>query len=283
MVGPIDPGNLNRLLNSIEKNRSGLKTSLDKIASGRRLNHAGEAPAASAISAQLQSDIRALGQAVRNVETGKNFISTAEGGLSTVTDLLSRGKELAVQASNGTLGATEKEALNQELTQIKTEIDRITGSLEFNGQKLLDGSLAPDSQVQIDIQAGAEAGPGNRINLNVVNGVSADSLGIADTDISTTEGSLQALGQFDNAINSVVSSRGQVGAVGNRLITTANELGTRIENLTASESTLADTDLAEELSTLQKKVTQLQVSLKTLAGQNKSGEQAVGRILDTLG
>lgn len=283
MASPIDPGNLNRLLNSVEKNRSGLKTSLDKIASVRRLNRAGEAPAASAISAQLQSDIRALGQAVRNVETGKNFISTAEGGLSTVTDLLSRGKELAIQASNGTLGAPEKQALNQELTQIKTETDRITGSSEFNGQKLLDGSLAPDSQVQIDIQAGAEAGPGNRINLNVVNGVSADSLGIADTDISTTEGSLQALGQFDNAINSVVSSRGQVGAVGNRLLTTANELSTRIENLTASESTLADTDLAEELSILQKKVSQLQISLKTLAGQNKSSEQAVGRILDTLG
>ncbi|MEE9259434.1 MAG: flagellin [Nitrospinaceae bacterium] len=283
MASPIDLGSLNRLLNTIERNKSGLKNSLEKISSGRRLNRAGEAPAASAISAQLRSDIRALTQSVRNVDSGNNFINTAEGGLASVTDLLARGRELASQAANGTLGDTERETLNREFTQIKAEIDRITQSAEFNGQKLLDGSLAPNSDPRIDIQAGIEAGPGNRISLNVIDAVSTESLGIAQSDISTVAGALQAMEDFERAADSVIASRGQVGAVANRLVTTANELGTRIENLTASESILADTDLAEEISNLRKSITQFQISLRTLAAHNRNNEQSVGRILDTLG
>ncbi|GJL77135.1 MAG: flagellin [Nitrospinaceae bacterium] len=280
MIGPTHSNSINRLLNITQQNKSGLGSSLEKIASGRRLNRAGEDAAASAISAQLQSDIRALGQAVRNVESGANFIRSAEGGLNTISELTTRGRELALQAANGTLGDTERQTLNAEFTQIKSEIDRIASSSEFNGQKLLDGSLSAQSSTPIEIQAGTGSGPENRISMNVIEATDTQSLGISNTDISTANGARQALGDLDQAAASLTSSRGQVGAVGNRLVTTANGLGTQVENLTRSESALADTDLAQEVSNLRRGLSLFQTSIKTLATSLKQNEQATGRLLN---
>jgi flagellin len=280
MIGPINSGSINSLLNTTEKNKSGLGRSLEKIASGRRLNRAGEDAAANAIATQLRSDIRALGQAVRNVDSGANFIRSAEGGLNTISELTARGRELALQAANGTLGDTERQTLNAEFSQIKSEIDRISGSSEFNGQKLLDGSLSAQSTTPIEIQAGTGSGPEDRISLNVVEATDTQSLGISNTDISTADGARQALGDLDQAAASVAASRGQVGAVANRLVTTTNGLGTEIENLTRSESALADTDLAQEISDLQRGISLFQTSIKTLATSLQQNEQATGRLLN---
>jgi flagellin len=280
MFGPLNSSSTNQLLNIIEKNKSGLGRSLEKIASGRRLNRAGEDPASNAIATQLRSDIRALSQATRNVDAGSNFIRSAEGGLNTISDLVARGRELSLQAANGTLGDTERQTLNAEFTQIKNEIDRISASSEFNGQKLLDGSLSPQSATQVDIQAGIGSGPENQINLNVVESTDTQSLQIDQTDISTADGARQALGDLDQASASLSASRGQIGAVANRLVTTSNGLGTTIENLTRSESALADTDLAQEISDLQRGLALTQASIKTLAASLKQNERATGRLIN---
>lgn len=280
MFGPLNSSSTNQLLNIINKNKSGLGRSLEKIASGRRLNRAGEDPASNAIATKLRSDIRALTQATRNVDAGSNFIRSAEGGLNTISDLVARGRELSLQAANGTLGDTERQILNAEFTQIKNEIDRISASSEFNGQKLLDGSLSPQSSTQVDIQAGIGSGPENQINLNVVESTDTQSLEIDQTDISTAEGALQALGDLDQASASLSASRGQIGAVANRLVTTSNGLGTTIENLTRSESALADTDLAREISNLQRGLVLTQTSIKTLAAALKQNERASGRLIN---
>ena len=280
MFGPLNSSSTNQLLNIINKNKSGLGRSLEKIASGRRLNRAGEDPASNAIATKLRSDIRALTQATRNVDAGSNFIRSAEGGLNTISDLVARGRELSLQAANGTLGDTERQILNAEFTQIKNEIDRISASSEFNGQKLLDGSLSPQSSTQVDIQAGIGSGPENQINLNVVESTDTESLEIDQTDISTADGALQALGDLDQASASLSASRGQIGAVANRLVTTSNGLGTTIENLTRSESALADTDLAQEISNLQRGLVLTQTSIKTLAATLKQNERATGRLIN---
>ena len=280
MFRPLNSSSTNQLLNIIGKNKSNLGRSLEKIASGRRLNRAGEDAAANAIATQLRSDIRALSQATRNVNAGSNFIRSAEGGLSSISDLVARGRELSLQAANGTLGDTERQTLNQEFTQIKREIDRISASSEFNGQKLLDGSLSPQSATQIDIQAGIGSGPENQINLNVVESTDTQSLGIDATDISTADGARQAFADLDQAEAQLSAARGQVGAVANRLVTTANGLGTTVENLTRSESALADTDLAEEIATLQRGLLLTQTSIKTLAASLKQNERATGRLIN---
>lgn len=280
MFRPLNSSSTNQLLNIIGKNKSNLGRSLEKIASGRRLNRAGEDAAANAIATQLRSDIRALSQATRNVGAGSNFIRSTEGGLSTVSDLVARGRELSLQAANGTLGNTERQTLNAEFSQIKSEIDRISASSEFNGQKLLDGSLSPQSATQIDIQAGIGSGPENQINLNVVDSTDTQSLGIDQTDISTADGARQALGDLDQASATITAQRGEIGALANRLVTTSNNLGTTVENLTRSESALADTDLAEEISVLQRGLVLTQTSLKTLALSLKQNERATGRLIN---
>ena len=280
MIGPTNSNSNNQLLNIIQKNKSGLGRSLEKIASGRRLNRAGEDAASNAIATQLRSDIAALSQAVRNVDSGANFIRSAEGGLTTTSDLVARGREIALQAANGTLGDTERQTLNAEFSQIKSEIDRISSSNEFNGQKLLDGSLSSQSGTPIEIQAGTGSGPEDRISLNVVESTDTQSLGISNTEISTADAARQALGDLDQAAASLTASRGQVGAVANRLAITANGLGTDIVNLQQSESALADTDLAQEISSLQRGLSLFQTSIQTLATSLNQNEQATGRLLN---
>ena len=171
MVDPISGGTFKQLLNTINRNRSGLSDSLERIASGRKLNRAGTNPADTALSAQLRSDISALTQSVNNVESGTNFIRTAEGGLSGIADLVSRGRELAIQSSNGTLNDSQRQTLNQEFGQIQSEVDRLTSSLEFNGKKLLDGSLGQNAD-PVTIQVGIGSGPDNQISLNIVESTS---------------------------------------------------------------------------------------------------------------
>ena len=278
MVDPVSSSAFSQLLNTINRNRSGLQDSLERISTGRRLNRAGTDAAASALSSQLRSEISSLTQAVGNVETGANFARITDGGLAGVADLVSRGRELAIQSSNGTLNDTQRQALNQEFTQIQNEIDRLTGSLEFNGQKLLDGSLAPSAD-PVNIQAGSGSGPSSQISLNVVESVTTASLGIANSDISTSQGALQAVDDFERAAQTLNQARGQVGAVGNRLAGAANGLNSQIENLTQAESGLGDTDLAEEVTRLQQGFLRFETSIRALASQIQN-EQSRARILD---
>lgn len=278
MVDPISGGNFNQLLNTITRNRSGLKDSLERISSGRKLNRAGTDPAANALSAQLRSDISALTQSVKNVESGANFIRTAEGGLAVIADLVNRGRELAIQSSNGTLNDSQRQTLNQEFNQIQSEIDRTTSSLQFNDRTLLDGTLGQDAD-PVNIQAGIGSGPDNQISLNVVESTSTQSLKIADSDISTARGALQAVDDFEQASQTLNAARGQVGAISNRLVSTANGLNIQIENLTQSESGLGDTDLAEEVSNLQQGLLRFETSIRALSSQLQN-EQSRSRLLD---
>ena len=278
MVDPVSGETFNQLLNTINRNRSGLQDSLERISSGRKLNRAGTNPAASALSAQLRSEISALTQSVSNVESGANFVRSAEGGLAGVADLVNRGRELAIQSSNGTLNDSQRAALNQEFSQIKNEIDRLTSSLQFNGQNLLDGSLGQNAD-PINIQAGSGSGPANQISLNVVESTSTQSLKIDNTDISTAQGSLQAVDDLEQASQTLNAARGQVGAVGNRLVSTANSLNIQKENLTQGESGLADTVLAEEVSNLQQGLLRFETSIRSLASQLQN-EQSRSRLLD---
>ncbi|QPJ64413.1 MAG: flagellin FliC [Candidatus Nitrohelix vancouverensis] len=275
-------GGLDGILNSIQKNRSGIGSSLSKIASGRRLTSAGVDPAANALSEQLRSEIRSLTQAVQNAETGGNFLRTADSGLASVGDLLARGRELATQAANGTLDSSQRAAIDQEFNQIREEIDRTAQSLDFNGQKLLDGSLSAGSSNPVDIQVGSGSGPENQISVNVVENVSSASLGIDQTDLSTSQGALQALDDIDQAIAAVTSSRGEVGATSNRLSSAGRGLESTIENLKATESNLGDTDLSSEISNLQLSLTRFETSIRALTLRNQINEGSSGGLLNTI-
>ncbi len=270
------------ILRAVENSRSNSNTSLSQIGSGNRLTSAGIDPAGSALSSQLRSEIAALSQASENTSAGANFLNTADAGLSTVSDLVARGRELALQASNGTLGDAERQTLNNEFTSIRDEIDRIAGGSEFNGQNLLDGNLGANSANQVNIQVGTESGPENQINLNVVEDTSAQALGIDSLDISTAQGALNALAPLEQAQSQVTAARGEVGATANRLSSTAANLGVSIENFSRAENEIAGTDIAETISNLRSSLLQTRVGLGALQ-QSLQSESLVGRLLDTQG
>lgn len=280
MAGIIDSGSTTRILNTINKNQTGLLTRLSQLASGNRLVSASVDAAGLAISEGLRSDIAALGQSVRNIETGGNFIRVAEGGLSTISDLIGRGRELAIQAANGTLGDAERETINAEFSQILTEIDRISATQEFNGQNILDGSLAPNSSDQVNIQVGIESGPGNQINLNVIDATDTQSLGIDNLDVLSSQNALQAFDQLGQAQQTVINTRGEVGALSNRLEITSRNTRNTLVNLESSRAEIAGTDIAAGISELNNSLLRIESSVRALALQTQSNENNIGRLLN---
>ncbi len=280
MAGIIDSGSTTRILNTINNNQNGLLTRLSQLASGNRLVSASVDAAGLAISEGLRSDIAALGQSVRNIETGGNFVRVAEGGLATISDLIGRGRELAIQAANGTLGDAERETINAEFSQILTEIDRISATQEFNGQNILDGSLAPGSSDQVDIQVGIESGPDNQINLNVIDSTDTQSLGIDNLDVLSSQNALQAFDQLGQAQQTVINTRGEVGAVSNRLEITSRNTRNTLVNLESSRAEIAGTDIAAGISELNNSLLRIESSVRALALQTQSNESNIGRLLN---
>jgi flagellin len=192
--------------------------------------------------------------------------------------LVNRGRELAIQSSNRTLNDLQRQTLNQEFAQIQNEIDRLTGSLEFNGQKLLDDAFAPSAD-SVNIQAGSGSEAANQINLNVVESVKTETFEITNSDISTSQGALQAVDAFEKAAQTLNAARRQVGAVRNRLASAPNGLNSQIENLTQAESGLADTDFAEEVTRPQQGLLRFETYIRALASQIQN-EQCRAGILD---
>ena len=264
-------------------NNDRLAVSVERISSGIRINRAADDAAGLAISEALRSDIRALRQAVRNANDGISLINVTEGALNEQSSILIRLRELSSQASTGTVGSVERQTIQLEFDALRLEIDRITNTTAFNGQKLVDGSLASTvvSSNQILIQVGLDSGVDSRINLNTqVNlaAVNASSLLIADLSVTTAAAALTALDVINNAISSVTQSRGKVGAVQNRLVRTISNLSISIENLQAAESAIRDADIAEEVALLTRNQILVQAAT-AMVGQANLIPQSVLQLL----
>ena len=236
----------------LAKNSLMLAKSLEKLSSGYRINRAGDDAAGLAISEKLRSQITGLETATRNAWDGISMAQTAEGSLNEVHSMLNRMTELATQSANGIYDDTDRQAMNAEFQQLKSEIDRIASSTNFNGKNLLDGSMSADKNA---LQVGDTSDAYNIMNMNV-NDMSTKGLGIADLSIDTAEGARAAIGTvaeqgspgtIKGAINTVSEQRGTLGALQNRLDHSINSLNTATENLIASESRIRDTDFAKEM------------------------------------
>jgi len=264
-------------------NNDRLAVSVERISSGIRINRAADDAAGLAISEALRSDIRALRQAVRNANDGISLINVTEGALNEQSSILIRLRELSSQASTGTVGSVERQTIQLEFDALRLEIDRITNTTAFNGQKLVDGSLAStvSSGSQILIQVGLDSGVDSRINLNTqvnLTAVNASSLLIADLSVTTAAGALTALDVINNAISSITQSRGKVGAVQNRLVRTISNLSITVENLQAAESSIRDADIAEEVAVLTRNQILVQAAT-AMVGQANLIPQSVLQLL----
>ena len=264
-------------------NNNRLALSVERISSGLRINRAADDAAGLAISVGLRSDVRALRQAVRNAGDGISLLNVTEGALNEQSGILIRLRELSSQAATGTVGSTERATIQLEFTALRSELDRITATTEFNGAKLINGNLASGVAINSHtlIQIGLDNSANSRIDLNTqlkLNSIDSTQLDIHTLSVTASSEALTALDRVNEAIASITESRGKVGAVQNRLTRSIANLSVSVENLTAAESSIRDADIAEEVAEL----TRNQILVQTataMVGQANLIPQSVLQLL----
>lgn len=250
----------------IGNSQSGVENALAKLSSGSRINKSADDAAGLAISENLKAQIRSTRQASRNANDGISMVQTAEGGLNEIGNIVTRLRELGIQAASDTIGNTERTFIDKEVQQLKNEMQRIASVTTWGDTKLLDGT----SPV-FDFQVGINNDDFNdRISFNASENVATlDALGLSGVDYNSKEGAQTALAELDKAQENVNRMRSNLGALQNRLTSTVTNLGVAEENMSAANSRIRDTDVAAESAELTKQNILMQASVSTLAQANQ--------------
>ena len=252
--------------------RNALDKSLERLASGSRINHAADDAAGLAISENLRATIRGTRQAKRNAQDGISMIQVSEGGLNEISNMLVRLRELSIQSSSDTIGNTERGFADREFQSLKAEIDRISNVTEYNGTPLLNGKTGI-----YEVQVGIHNSP--LMDRVVYDGEKSDSsvgaLKLNEEGVSTKQGAQMSLGVLDEALNHVNTVRAGLGALQNRLQATINNLAISDENLSAANSRIRDTDMAEEVSEMTKNNIMMQAGIAVLSQANNTNSSAL--------
>ena len=256
---------------NLAKVNSNLEKSLKKLSSGLRITEAAEDAAGLAIASAMKTDINGYQQAQRNINDGVNMVQVADGALKIMLDILSRMKDLAMQSSNASVGSSERITINNEFTSLRDEIQRLSDVAEFNGQFLLDGSLASGATTSVILQIGLTNAATSQISLNAeanIGDIDSTGLGLATLDVLTSTNATGSLATLNSAIDTVVSNRGNLGAVQNRLRFAFDHLGITTENLSAAKSQIEDVDFATEMAAFTKNQILVQAATAMLAQAN---------------
>ena len=258
--------NTNRMLG---QNVKAVSKNTEKLSSGFAVNRAADDAAGLSISEKMRNQIRGLNQSVKNAEDAISLIQTAEGNMNEIHSILQRMGELAIKARNDVNATEDRQTIQDEIVQLKQEICSITKKAEFNGTKLLDGSMSLANSGKL-IQVGANMGETLRIS---VSGTSLSKLGISAVKVTNGKLASIAIGKIQSAIKKVSAQRSLLGAVQNRLEYTINNLENYSENLTAAESSIRDTDMATEMVSFSKNqiLQQAAQSMLTQANQSTQG------------
>jgi len=250
--------------------------SMEKLSSGYRINRAGDDAAGLSISEKMRAQIRGLNQASRNAQDGISMIQTAEGALQETQSILQRMRELAVQAANDTNVDADRSAIQDELSTLIEEIDRIATSTTFNEKKLLNGSLS-DATKAVNFQIGAD----KEVSMSLTIGkMDSEALNVnkVSNSVSNYSDATNAIETIDAAIKKVSKERSKLGANQNRLEHTINNLNNAAENIQASESRIRDVDMAQEMMQLTK-YNILQQAAQAMLAQANQVPQGVLQLL----
>ncbi len=242
---------------------------LEKLSSGYRINRAGDDAAGLAISEKMRAQIRGLNQASRNSQDGVSLIQTAEGALNETHSILQRMRELAVQAANGTNDTVDTGYLQQEVVQLRAQIDTIASGTQFNGKKLLDGSQLSGLTLQIGANADTSI---DQVTIGIGN-MGSVSLGISTVNISSDP--TDAITAVDAALTLVSAQRSSLGAYQNRLEHTIANTDNAAENLQAAESRIRDVDMAKEMMNYTKNNILIQSATAMLAQANQQPQSVL--------
>ena len=274
--------NANRVLHF--KNQE-VDSSMSKLASGMRINKAGDDASGLAVSEKMRSQIRGLNQANLNVQDNISFIQTAEGYLNETSAVLQRIRELAIQASNGIYSTEDRMQIQVEVSQLIDEVDRIASHAQFNTMNMLTGRFArpttestPTASMWFHI--GANMDQRERVHIQTMN---TQGLGLRSSagatatfiSVSTPAKSNLVIGMVDEALKKVNKQRADLGAYQNRLMHTSASLNVGAENLQAAESRIRDTDMAKEMSELIKNQILSQAGISMLAQANVKAQSVL--------
>ncbi|MGZ5278887.1 MAG: flagellin N-terminal helical domain-containing protein [Pseudobdellovibrionaceae bacterium] len=249
-----------------------ISKSYAQLSSGSRITKAADDAAGLAISENLKSQIRSFGQASRNANDGISMLQVAEGGLGEVSNILTRLRELGIQASSDTVGEKERGFMDKEVQQLKSEVQRISQTTRFGKTSLLDGSGEKyDIQVGINNNDFEDRISFDPSELNVQTG----NLAIDSLDFNTKEGAQGALNVLDDAQSLVSSFRSNIGALQNRFLSTVENLGSQHENLSAANSRIRDTDIAQSTSESTRNSILLNASTSILGQANANPQLAL--------
>ena len=245
-----------------------LSKSTEKLSSGYKINRAADNAAGLAISEKMRRQVRGLTQASTNAQDGISAVQTAEGALNEVHDMLQRMNELAVQAANDTNMSTDRSYIQAELNQLMQEISRVATTTTFNEQCLLNGNFTGKK-----LQVGSEKGTEQVISISI-SAMSASKLGLkADTvKVSSHSGAQNAINAIKSAMTKVSKQRSNLGAIQNRLEHTIANLDNVVENTTAAESRIRDTDMAAEMVKYSNRNILQQAGQAMLAQANQSNQ-----------
>ena len=256
-----------------------LDKSMEKLASGYRINRAGDDAAGLAISENLRAQIRGLKQASRNANDGISLVQVAEGAMNELSSIMIRLRELAVQAASDTVGPVERQFLNVEYDQLVSEVDRIADATEFNGTQLLAG-VGSIMDFQVGIRNNPEI---DRISFDSSKAdANSAALGVNLTSVADKASAQNALAAIDNAIMSVSAMRADFGALQNRLQTTISNMQNSIENMSSANSRIRDVDVAEETSEMTRNNILLQAGTSVLGQANQSANIALSLLNKTF-
>ena len=253
-------------------NSANLQKNMEKLASGKSINRAGDDASGLAVSEKMRSQIRGLNQASKNIGNGVSFIQTTEGYLTETTDILQRIRELAVQSSNGVFSDEDRLQVQTEVSSLVAEIDRIASSAQFNGMNMLTGAFAKEGNRVMQFQVGANADQNIRIYIGTM---TAEALGLRNSQgeeniisVEDPESSNAVIATIDNALQNVSKQRADLGAYQNRMETMQKGIDVASENLTAANSRIADTEMASEIVEYTKNAILTQASTAMLSQAN---------------
>jgi flagellin len=255
---------------NLSTTQNALSKSMERLSSGLRINSAADDAAGLAISVGMDARVKSMNQAVRNANDGVSLAQTAEGSLNETTNILTRMRELAQESATGTVSDPQRTSIQNEFTQLSSEIDRIANATQFNGSNLLDGTLSAG----VSFQIGTNNTSNDSISLSVTSATSS-ALGLGATAVSTMANARSALATIDSAIASVSTLRGTLGAVQNRLQSTINNLQVAIENTSAAESRIRDVDVAAETANMTRANILVQAGVSILSQANQSPQAAL--------
>ena len=260
-----------RAQRNLNKATDSLSGHIEKLSSGLRINRASDDAARSAISAQMAANLTGLKQAERNSNDAISMIQTAEGGMNEVSGIVTRMRELSVQAaSSGTMDTTERGYLDQEFQLLESELNRIVEVTEYSGVKLING----DQSAGIDFQVGFSNSANDRISVSI-SSINGTSLGLDDELLTSATGAAAALTALDTALQSVSTARASLGATQNRLTMTISNLGSMYENTADSLSRLRDVDVAEETASFTRTKILTDAATSVLASANTIPQSAL--------